>query len=391
MSARDAAAPTRTDVMSPEDVISAAWQVAPLAGGFAAAVEDLDTRTGATRTRLLRLSADGTPLEGTPEAPSENPLELGTGAHASLALAALRLPALRRDEARLAAALAAVAPAGVLEVAADRRVLVALDGARDAWDGGGQRLHRLGLGARETPAAEPLDLGPLRLGARRRITGLALRAGWLYAMVADPEAGFDVFRAVAAAPAPDWEPLIARGAHRFALGAAVSAIGPGPDGGLLLGTAALAPGAAAVGDWSPEIVLLHPSGAWDLLVGRPRFTPDGLKRPPGPPPDLGPANAAVKAFARDARSGTTFALLQGFAGDPAGSGSGGRAAPDLLDYMGDLRLLASDDLAAWREVPLGWPRGLGAVTGLAVAGDRIVLGHERAGDQGPPVTALRLP
>lgn len=375
--------------MSNEDVISVARQILPLADGFVIATESLDTGTGEVRLGLLRLGPDGQP---SPEAVTDD-ARSEMGVYASLPLASTSQGAVRRAEQSISEILAGLDSGSLLEAAADSRVVVALMGERDSFDGRAQKLLRLRLPPRGSLAPEELDLGPLALSAGRAITGLALQAGWLYAFVSDATGGFDVFRAPAGGIAqPHFDSVLCEGAQRFALNAVVSALDTAPEG-LLLGTAALAPGAVKVGNWGPELLLLRHDGDWDLLIGQPRFTPDGLKRPvSGRMPGMDdPRNAAVKAISTRRTEGgpITYVLIQDFDGDAVQNRR--QALPDLLDYMGDVRIFKSTDLIAWEDVPVSWPEGLGAVTSMVAAESGLIVGHECAGSFDGSVTVIPYP
>lgn len=375
--------------MSSEDVISVARQILPLADGFAVATESLDTGTGEVRLGLFRLGLDGRPR---PEAVTSG-ARSELGVHATLPLASACQDAVRRAEQPIAEILADVDSTNLFEVAADSRVLVALMGDRDSFDGRAQRMLRFRLPPRGSLTPEELDLSPLALSTGRAITGIALQAGWLYAFVSDATGGFGVFRTPADGNTPPrFDPVLGDGAQRFALNAVVSAVGVAPQG-LLLGTAALAPGAVKVGNWGPELLLLRHDGDWELLIGQPRFTPDGLKRPvSGRMPGMdNPGNAAVKAIAtRRVEGGTmTYVLIQDFDGDAVQNRR--QAVPDLLDYMGDVRIVRSADLVAWEDVPVSWPEGLGAVTAMVAAEAGLIVGHECAGTADAPVTVIPYP
>lgn len=81
-----------------------------------------------------------------------------------------------------------------------------------------------------------------------------------------------------ALPDKTWQPAITRGAHRFSANAEVLAAEPWQDSLLLvLGKSGPVPvGKPAVGF---EIVRLYTDGTWDLLVGEPRVSNQGLKIP----------------------------------------------------------------------------------------------------------------
>jgi hypothetical protein len=116
----------------------------------------------------------------------------------------------------------------------------------------------------------------------RTIFGVAPFAGYLYAGTGNPKTGYQIWRTTASgAPPYSWECVLDRGAFRFNLNeVAISMvafndalyIGSGLPGLGYDKTHNVGPGAA-------ELVRLHPDGRWDLIVGTPRFTPEGLKVP----------------------------------------------------------------------------------------------------------------
>ncbi|TCP63423.1 hypothetical protein EV663_101692 [Rhodovulum bhavnagarense] len=253
---------------------------------------------------------------------------------------------------------------------------------------GADLLHLLHL----SDGVRRLDCGPLRLDARRRITAIAFFDGALFVAVADPLAGFDLFRLDLAAPTGEWVTVLCRGAHRFALNAAVFAMRQTPAG-LLIGTAALAGGVAPVGNWGPELLLVLPGGTWDLVMGQPRFTPDGLKLPASARlAGMDRAgNAAIKVIAQGLVEGcpATVVAVQDF--DGANKADRAEVLADAMDYRGPVRFYLSHDPAEWRELPHALPDGLGEVTALCLTGRGLVIGHEALGASGLPVSFLPLP
>ncbi len=81
-----------------------------------------------------------------------------------------------------------------------------------------------------------------------------------------------------ALPKKKWQPAITRGAHRFSANAEVLAAEPWKDSLILaLGKSGPAPAGKPAAGF--EIVRLYGDGTWDLLVGEPRVSNQGLKVP----------------------------------------------------------------------------------------------------------------
>lgn len=250
---------------------------------------------------------------------------------------------------------------------------------------GQSALHLIDLKAPD--AVHRLDTGPLNLGGWRRLIRAVFAGEMLYAAVADPVAGFGLFRCNPGDEAPTFVPVLSRGAQRFALNATISA-SCACDAGLLLGTAALAGPSQPVGDWGAELLLITPNGEWDLLAGHPRFSPDGLMLPvSGQMPGMGrTGNSAVQAIVQSA--GRTVIAIQGFSGAPCEDRRQSQA--DMFDYRGTLWLYLSTDLMDWEEVVHDLPADMGAVTGLCLAGGGLYVGHEGLGGGSTPVSYVPL-
>lgn len=107
-------------------------------------------------------------------------------------------------------------------------------------------------------------------------------AGQLYVGTGNPERGFQIWRSdLSGAPPFHWEPVIIDGAGRYALNE--TAISMAVLGEYLYVGSGL-PGlgydkANDVGPAAAEIIRIGADGRWDLVVGSPRFSPDGLKVP----------------------------------------------------------------------------------------------------------------
>lgn len=233
---------------------------------------------------------------------------------------------------------------------------------------------------------EAVDTGPLNLGPQRVVTRIALRAGMLHAAVADPVGGCDLFRMPLGGDRPAWQTVFTRGGDRFALNAAISAMTWAGEE-LLLGTAALAAGAIAVGNWGPELLVVSPDGSWDLLIGQPRLSPSGLKLPASAltPGIESPGNAAITAIASGPASGCPVVLaMQDYAGPEPGDRT--RLRPLLDDYCGAARFYRSDDLLDWSPLDVTLPADAGRITALCITGSGLLIGHQGAAEDRAPVT-----
>ena len=335
------------------EAISAVRQLSVEEGTLRAVIETLDVETGRAEQSVVEMPANGRGAPAAADGPGE-----------------------------AEAALAAASPLGLRRVLAAGEAVWALEGPADAADGTGQALR-----VRQDGRVEEADLAPLGLSSRRAVTELAHYEDALLIFVADAVTGFEVWSRPAGAGAAGPERLVSEGAQRFSLNAAVPAAVV-VDEGVLAGTAALAHGDAEIGNWGPELILLREGGAWDLVMGQQRFSPDGLKRPAsGLAQGFGRSgNAAIQAIAAaEGPEGRTVAVaVQDFAGE--GVEDRRDLPPDLLDYMGPARLHVSSDLAEWREISLELPVTAGAITALAVTPEGFVVGHEGIAGETDPLT-----
>lgn len=230
-----------------------------------------------------------------------------------------------------------------------------------------------------------IGLDALDLSDAREITAVQIMGEAVVVAVADPVAGFDVFRFGLDAENDEATVLLSRGAHRFAVNAAVASMTPCASG-LLVGTAALSGPSQPVGNWGPELLLITPDGRWDLIVGQPRFSPDGLMLPASTQtPGMGsPVNAAIRAVA--CRGEEVVLAVQEYAGATLDDRRQARA--EFTDYVGAVRLWVSGDLETWEEIPNALPGDIGAVTALCLTEDSVFVGHEGLGADIVPVTRV---
>jgi hypothetical protein len=189
----------------------------------------------------------------------------------------------------------------------------------------------------------------------RTVTALAPLDDSLHVCLADPEAGFEVWRAEAQGGPPyAWVRVIERGAYRYTLSRAVSALARF-QGRLVLGSSVVTPPSVEQLVGAPELIQLDARGDWEILVGAPRFSPAGLKVPvSAQPAGFGVrCHAAFAALAAD--TGTLWAALQ-----PIGVDS-----PSLW---------ATTDGIAWSQVSAPEVEGLAEVTALAATGESLLVG-----------------
>ena len=376
------------------DFLSWTQQLRPLGGGFVGAKCSIDLGSGAESLHLFRMTATGKlatelPLNAVGPAVLERlgRFQLASAAHApSLLLAAIDSAALRHH-------FMALRPM-VARRASDIAAVVAF--GDDVWALSGdpmqpeavQSLLHLDLSGLDSPRLHDVPLGLLRLGDTRRITAMATVNGYVYAAVCDPLAGFDLYRLDATLPDAGFAPVLTAGAQRFALNAAVAVLEVRGDA-LLIGTAALAAGVDPVGQWGPELLVLDADDHWDLIIGQPRFTPDGMRFPASNLlPGLGNVqNAALRAIATGQVAGEDLTLIA--VQDHAGPASPDRrliGPEDLMNYSGAVRLHGSLDLEHWFPIRAVLPATCGAVTSLAVSEEGVLVGHESPAPDDLPAT-----
>ncbi len=94
--------------------------------------------------------------------------------------------------------------------------------------------------------------------------------------------GFQVWRTEAKGDPPyQWEKLLDQGAYRGPLNQCVASMSYF-KGAIYIGSGIQGAGVDTennVGPAASELIRLHPDGQWDLIVGTPRKTPDGIKTP----------------------------------------------------------------------------------------------------------------
>ena len=116
----------------------------------------------------------------------------------------------------------------------------------------------------------------------RGIFSLAVFNDHLYAGTSNPTTGFEIWKTAATGKPPyRWERVMQQGAYRYNHNHTASTLVEF-KGSLYISSAL--PGLGQdkdenVGPAAAELLRLHADDSWDLLVGTPRFTPDGLKIP----------------------------------------------------------------------------------------------------------------
>lgn len=357
-------------------VVKAVSRFHGAASGVVAELLLTDLDTAETSVELAHVDEEGRCIETA--VPGRRGMDhLAAAGTPGVVMMAGRAIALRPGAEATAAAIAATSPDGVARLHGD--------GAWYVVHGPFQRsLHAV---TQDGARVRSLDTTSLSLGGGRQITDVGLLSGILHVAVSDPVAGFDLFRCDLASGDTGFTLALSRGAYRFALNGAIASMAVS-DRGLLMGTAALAGMVNPVGYWGPELLLVTGDGKWDLLIGQPRFTPDGMMLPAsGLLPGLGDArNAAIKAIAQ--AGDETVIAIQSFAGEPQDDRRESR--PDFFDYRGAVRLYRSPDFVEWHEVPHALPRDADPVTALAVAKGRLYVGFENLSHGGLPVHVVPL-
>ncbi len=240
----------------------------------------------------------------------------------------------------------------------------------------------------------------------RSVFSMAVFNGFLYAGTGNPERGFDVWRTDAEGKPPfSWTRVLTRGAWRHNLNE-IAGIMAELGGFLYVGTGIPGLGydkANDVGPAAAEIVRIGPNDSWELVVGVPRFTPDGWKVPTsGLGPGFGdPDNSsmwAMAAFDRTLYVGTHHCgpFRSALRGEPQirggfqlwSSPDGARWRPVILDGFGDPYATGARTLAATpaglflgtsthREVERFWARRTGQQASALAGGLSVLLGRPR--------------
>ncbi len=104
----------------------------------------------------------------------------------------------------------------------------------------------------------------------------------LYAATLNPSAGFQLYKTRARGKPPyAWTPVISMGAYRGYLNEGIAHMCEF-EGALYLATGIAGGGYNRwhhIGPAAAELLRIYPDDSWDLLVGVPRLTPDGMKLP----------------------------------------------------------------------------------------------------------------
>lgn len=224
------------------------------------------------------------------------------------------------------------------------------------------------------PASEP-GLGD---GVSGGVTAFATAHGRLYVAVEDVYRGFEVW---AAEPGPTlpwrWTRVLSRGAFRFSLAPKVTAMAAFGDAlYLATGISESGFGQDRTGPAAAEVLRVAADGTWDIVVGAPRFTPDGLKVPlSGLPPGFGDpfaslvtsfvaANGVLYAGTRNTRAEYIWNAKPEDKPEPAPFGARIWATSDGFDWHA--LETAGHDTPGASAVRGLWsgPRGLGAAIGV---------------------------
>jgi SAM-dependent methyltransferase len=106
--------------------------------------------------------------------------------------------------------------------------------------------------------------------------------GHLYVGTMNPYEGYQIWKTDArGAPPYQWQRVVTQGAYRGKMNEVAGSFCVF-NGSLYVGGAIFAGGYDRIyniGPGAPEVIRLHPDDSWDLIVGEPRITPQGLKLP----------------------------------------------------------------------------------------------------------------
>lgn len=127
--------------------------------------------------------------------------------------------------------------------------------------------------------AMPTSLGDMN---NKAIFGMTVFNDQLHVGTGNPRSGFQVWRTQAEGEPPyQWQCVLRNGAWRHNLNEVAIALVPFKDA-LYIGTGIPGLGydkSHDVGPGAAELIRLNADDSWDLIVGSPRFTPDGLQVP----------------------------------------------------------------------------------------------------------------
>lgn len=238
---------------------------------------------------------------------------------------------------------------GSLTVLGDR-LFAAPEGIIDEELGDHNRTRNSVVYAAQDPASGDWDrvtTADLGDDENAGVFALATAHDAVYAGTCHPQLGFQLWRSTGDGTSPEgWEQVLLNGAWRFNHNFAVTAMAEF-GGDLYLGTGIAGWGfdeASGVGRTASEVIRVHKDGSWDLVVGAPRFSPDGLKVPFS---GLGPGfnNDFTSAiWCLEAHDGVLYAGTQNW--QPMYDAQTNRAAP----RKGGAELWASADGDNWTRV-----------------------------------------
>lgn len=172
------------------------------------------------------------------------------------------------------------------------RALVAFDGrlftlptGRDSGLDGSHAFHEAVVLESSDPlkgAWQPVSLPHFGDPQNVMLMDMATFNGHLYVGTMNPYEGYQVWKTdTRGTPPYQWQRVVTKGAFRGKLNEIAGSFSVF-NGSLYVGGAIYAGGFDRiynVGPGSPELIRLNPDDSWDLIVGEPRLTPQGLKVP----------------------------------------------------------------------------------------------------------------
>lgn len=183
------------------------------------------------------------------------------------------------------------------------------------------------------------------------VTGLIGANGRIHAAVEDVHRGFQLWSATPGDDLPwAWTRVIERGAWRYSLAPRVTAMAEF-GGALYLGAAISETGFGVdrAGPAAAELLRVRPDGGWDVMVGAPRFSPDGFKVPlSGTGPGFGDPFATAILDLTEV-GGVLYAATRNIQAEYRLNAKDGASAPPRRDGA---RIWASSDGEDWQALPI---------------------------------------
>lgn len=115
-------------------------------------------------------------------------------------------------------------------------------------------------------------IGAIALRGASLCCAIATFNNCLYTAITNAESGFQIYKDISNNSTPSrWEPVLTKGAYNYSLNAQVLAMSACQNALYLVSKNAT--------NSSFELIRIYADGDWDVIIGTPKFTPQGLKVP----------------------------------------------------------------------------------------------------------------